>query len=517
MFHIIRGRFNSHRFILTVWMNKETHVRQGQTYTASKMTYQRLQYLTADTFTRAFDLTCQHFVIANIFYKFSKITNTWEVYKSFEISSGTDIQTPATIFNCKIVLKLGFSHNVIRQTLSNVSFNSNFNVCTEYHKFCYYFSCSKGTKKYSCPRCNLAYCSIDCYKSPNHIKCSEEFFKDCVLEEMALDSKMKSAPGPSDDVKKMYEILKRVENDEPTDSDLELSDDEGLDSDDDEGTVEDDNDLADRLEGIDLNDAEALWSKLTDSERQEFNKIIQSEDVTSILPEFKAWWERKIKRKLVTEMNGDAADEVEPHVEHPKIIESIVDFSRISTKSPAPCVLNNLKNVLAGYSSMVRFFYGEHGTSKHEAVTYLVSICANLRANANFDDSAVAIESIRQDALNEGYAIDEQDARQMKKDVNHLIEGPIQDKQTNTFVLAALSDLHNLFSTVKAEKKQTDSKPSTSTDEANHQNETMEEGVKFSKRFADQKTADCQSFRKGQLTAMIKKIEYYLAFVKKYQ
>lgn len=337
---------------------------------------------------------------------------------------------------------------------------------------------------------------------------------------MTMQSKMKNAPGPSDDVKKMYDILKRIDTEQPFDSDLELSDEE-LDSDDDEGSAEDD-DLSKRLEGIDLNDADAIWSKLTESEQKEFSKIVESEDVTSILPKFNAWWETKIKRKLVTEMNGDESDEPnpKPQIEHPKIIETIADFSRISTKPPANCVAHNLKNVLASYALMVRYFYGEHMTSKSEAVNYLVSVCANLRANVNFDDSSVAVESVRQDAINEGYSVDDHDMRQMKKDIDHLTDGPIQDKQTNTYVLAALSDLHCLFSVVKAEKKHTESKAAALSEE-NCQNkpshEPSTESDKFSKRYGDRKVSNGQNVERGKLNAMIKKIEYYLAFVKEYQ
>lgn len=344
------------------------------------------------------------------------------------------------------------------------------------------------------------------------------------MEEMTLQSKMKDAPGPSDDVKKMYEILKRIDSEQPFDSDLELSDEE-LDSDDDEDLAEDD-DLSKRLEGIDLNDADAIWSKLTEIERAEFSKIVESEDVTSILPKFNAWWEKKIKRKLVTEMNGDEYDEPEPEPEHPKIIDTIADFSHISTKPPANCVAHNLKNVLASYALMVRYFYGDYMTSKSEAVSYLLSVCANLRANANFDDSPVAVESVRQDAINEGYSVDEHDMRQLRKDVDHLTDGPIQDKQTNTYVLAALSDLHCLFTVIKAEKKHAESKvaasshthsPNTENSQKESSHEPSTESDKFSKRYGDRKISKGQSLERAKLNAMIKKIEYYLAFVKKYQ
>lgn len=387
--------------------------------------------------------------------------------------------------------------------------------------FFHHFSCNKLPPKYSCPRCNLAYCSVACYKSPNHLKCSEEFYKQNVLQEMALQSKEKSAStSQNDDVKHMYEILKRIENDESIDLDDDFDESDGeLDSDDEnyedcdadgEGS-----DLAKRLEGIDLNDADAIWSNLNEQERQDFKNIIQSEDVSAILPKFKAWWEKKSTVKLVTditddEMNGKPVNEVS--VEHPPIIESIVDFNRISTKLPASCVVNNLFNVLGAYTSMVRFFYGDYETSKIEAVTYLMSICGNLRTNANFDDLPMAVEAIRQDGLNDGYLIDEEDVRQIKRDIDSIIEGPFENKPTNTYILAALSDLHGLMVATKNELKLNKSKPAEKPDATE---EKATKSQEFSKRFNEQK-ADSSSLEKAKIVATIKKIEYYLAYANKF-
>lgn len=57
------------------------------------------------------------------------------------------------------------------------------------------------------------------------------------------------------------------------------------DSDDEEFT-----DINDRLNGIDLNDAEVVWSYLTDSEKAEFEHLVKSGDISKILPQFTPWW-----------------------------------------------------------------------------------------------------------------------------------------------------------------------------------------------------------------------------------
>ena len=42
--------------------------------------------------------------------------------------------------------------------------------------------CLKNPSKYTCPRCNTRYCSVECYKSEKHRDCSEMFYKDCFME-----------------------------------------------------------------------------------------------------------------------------------------------------------------------------------------------------------------------------------------------------------------------------------------------------------------------------------------------
>ena len=44
--------------------------------------------------------------------------------------------------------------------------------------------CLKQPSKYTCPRCNTRYCSVDCYKSEKHRDCSEMFYKHCFMEGM---------------------------------------------------------------------------------------------------------------------------------------------------------------------------------------------------------------------------------------------------------------------------------------------------------------------------------------------
>lgn len=351
---------------------------------------------------------------------------------------------------------------------------------------------------------------------------------------MALQSQSRcgtldNIPGLSDDVKRMYQMLKRMESTQSLNSsisDFDMSDEE-LDSDDEKADPDDTIDLSKRLEGVNLEDAEAIWAKLTVAEREEFEKIVQSDDVSNIMPTFHPWWENKVQRVLIQEINNDENEvqhEYGHSVDHPNIYDSIVDFETISPKAPASCVANNLINILAAYTATVRFCMGDHMHNATEATNYLVKICANLHSNANFDDQQLAIESIRCESHSAGFSIDDKDIQQIKKDIDFIAEGPDPAKQSNVFILAALSDLHGLLVAAKQMKKLSYAKAGSAssqqlahTSASTHCSSRHPEFQQFAKRFGDHKIAEFYDVERPKLHASIKKIEYYLAYAKRYK
>lgn len=121
------------------------------------------------------------------------------------------------------------------------------------------FSCENALAKYSCPRCNILYCSLPCYQSPSHLNCSEDFYKESVIEALNEQSDLDSKT-------KMMEILQRQHHNNKLNLDEFSDGDDGLDSDDND----DIDDITSRLEGVDLDDAEKVWEKLTEDEKQDF-------------------------------------------------------------------------------------------------------------------------------------------------------------------------------------------------------------------------------------------------------
>lgn len=327
-------------------------------------------------------------------------------------------------------------------------------------------------------------------------------------------------PGLSDDVKNMYRDLKRMDSITSIISDIS---EEGGDQ---FGEV---GDLADRLHGVDLKDADTIWAKLSESERRDVGKVVQTQNMTAVLPVFEPWWENKVHCIEISEVGSSGSDQSSAvstehkwrDLKHPKIKKSIAEFSQISAHPPAAHIENNLKNVLAAYTSTVRFFYGEHLRSAYDAVKYLYVICSSFKSNAIFFDSQLAIDAVRQEARREGLTIEDVDVQQIEKDIENITEGPDPNHRTNCYILAALSDLYRLIQLAKSRSslRSLQAKPSGSSSKSMQiipAQEQVRACNQFINRFGDFKIVEFISIEKSQIISTQETVEYFLAYAKKF-
>lgn len=331
-------------------------------------------------------------------------------------------------------------------------------------------------------------------------------------------------PGISDDFRQMYRDLKRMESTTSIISDIS---EEGLPFDNSqEKSSNDSSELAERLHGVDLSDADAIWSKLSESEREQMGQVVQQQNMTAVLPTFNPWWENKVHRIEISEVGADAMNVVSTEhewrdLQHPKIKKTIADFSKISIEPPKQHIENNLKNVLAAYTSTVRFFYGEHLRSAYEAVKYLFVICSSLKSeDTAFNDPKLAIDAIRTEARKEGLTIEDSDLLQMKIDIDNITEGPDPNHQTNCYILAALSDLYRLFQLAKSRSSSIAHTKAFTTShkklEIIPSQDQAQEFQQFITRFGDFKIVEFISMDRKKINSTMKKVEYFLAYAKKF-
>lgn len=316
------------------------------------------------------------------------------------------------------------------------------------------------------------------------------------------------------DVRKMYEILKRMEG-EPDEQSFDDEEDEELDSDDEElgkywnsfilfleilfffnCIFREGAELADRLQDIDLNDANAVWSQLTETERQEFENILQSNDISKLMEVHDPWWTIKSSKPLIEDITAKSeSTTISPNI--PPIFPNILSLAQVTAKPPAACLRHNIVNVLAGYSLTFRYFNGEHLTSSKEACSFLLSISSALKANANFDDDQMAIDAVLNDCANERIDLEDGQDELIREDVQRILGG--FDGDSHQYTLAALSDVHRLLLTAKKCF-------------SNHTVRTDDVG-EFSKRFMDHQNINLDLVNRNKLSASAKKLEFYLAFV----
>ncbi|KAL7421017.1 Zinc finger HIT domain-containing protein 2 [Cryptotrichosporon argae] len=140
--------------------------------------------------------------------------------------------------------------------------------------------CRKAESRYTCPRCNVAYCSLDCFRAQAHAQCSEPFYHETIKDSIAGDR------ASAEEKRAMMEMLRRFE---------EGADDLGPDDDDDDGdeAIE----LAAALDGVDLDsvDTNELFRLLPAAHRSAFLTALQDPDSAAA-------------RELLAQAGQDAAD-----------------------------------------------------------------------------------------------------------------------------------------------------------------------------------------------------------------
>ncbi|KAI0363141.1 hypothetical protein BV20DRAFT_1007803 [Pilatotrama ljubarskyi] len=217
--------------------------------------------------------------------------------------------------------------------------------------------CRRQFSRYTCPRCNIPYCSLVCFRSEKHADCSESFYR----KEVELD--VKSAPSASvEEKRRMMDLLKRFEEDSLDESPL-LAD---SDNEDEEGT----DDLHSRLQNLDLDSAsyEELWAALTPAEREKFLRAINdpnSELAQQLLgseelerERVEPWWEAPADAEPEDSSASSGGATARRHGAKPSIMsipEPLIKQSSNNALS-GPLLLYNICAVVITYAYIIRYF-----------------------------------------------------------------------------------------------------------------------------------------------------------------
>lgn len=355
--------------------------------------------------------------------------------------------------------------------------------------------CNARSRVYTCPRCGIGYCNVDCYKSEAHLECSESFYKQCIEDE--LKSQEKDAEGR----KKMIEILKRVHEQDLRNTDFESDDasDEGgraedeleeqLDSDDEENIP----DLEQRLQNVNLDNADEVWSALTNDEKQQFEALIKNGEIEKLLPQWVPWWTYHVKKELIQDIDQQNDKQINAY---PPLIEVLL-FNELQKASPN--VQFNIIHVIYTYAYVANYYNGDYSNCPLEATVIFLDLCDNIRLNKNYENAQSAIASVTQNIVSCNWLPqDEQTLSAFKEAGDMIMQGPEQ-KNKYFYIAIALSELHRLIMKAKEEISKYKNKS----------------GAKeFSKRFAQRYNVEYANLSKKTLVLHCKKLEYYLSWCK---
>ncbi|KAM3863078.1 zinc finger HIT domain-containing protein 2 [Diretmus argenteus] len=207
--------------------------------------------------------------------------------------------------------------------------------------------CRSKPSCYTCPRCNLPYCGLACYQSPDHSVCSEEFYKESVLRELknmgqseaegrekmqdillglrqkaerteggiesvlrevgVVSDEEEEGEGEAQERAQVLDLLSKLaelqQSGEGSTAEIEAilrklkevggQDGDGDFLDEEAEHREEELDMADRLSGLDIDtlSEEALWELLNSQEKEKFMGLIKGGAFGGLVPLWRPWWE----------------------------------------------------------------------------------------------------------------------------------------------------------------------------------------------------------------------------------
>jgi len=274
--------------------------------------------------------------------------------------------------------------------------------------------------KYTCPRCNMRYCSSDCYKCEAHAACSEQFYRQCFMDGL------QDMVSNGDERHKIVDMLRRLENDPSSErwsSDSEPED------------------LADRICDIDLDrHPERVWQRLTTAERQDFEQMVNDGRIASLVSLWTPWWIGNGLR-LVEEVSNKLHS-----INIPPALSNLPEITTLAKSGISDSVPFSVVNILYGYSYVARLYNGDHLDVAAESAQVLCSMSEALGRGV-FPDAALAVAGcIAQ--LDGGAAREHFVSREYScavlNDVCQIIAGK-RANSPNEFTVVALSDCHRIL------------------------------------------------------------------------
>lgn len=327
--------------------------------------------------------------------------------------------------------------------------------------------CTQNEARYTCPKCNAAYCSVVCYKTHSE-SCTEQFYEAHVRSEMALTQKSKDS-GDAADERQMQELLERAKQfqEQATAGDAQAMA------------------LAARLELLaKMDESELSLDCLTHEERAQFLSEVADGRLSQFVALWQPWWLRDphqyeqetaaLRRQgaLIEEI-GFSSDDEQEDKEEQDVSELLTIKSRTlpvalftaelaermppdlksllppGSAGPSPLLRVHLMEILFSYAMIMRTFNGDWQQDVEDAALTLLHLCQVLGQDAKFDSMAHVLHACKLKRVDNSVATTKtvgtvESHRLALSDAQALLT-------SRTFVLDALIDLRQLVASYRQE------------------------------------------------------------------
>nr|GMD11766.1 zinc finger HIT domain-containing protein 2 [Ipomoea batatas] len=229
--------------------------------------------------------------------------------------------------------------------------------------------CQKQFSLYTCPRCNIRYCSLPCYKS-HSLSCTESFMRENVMEELQQSQ-------PDEQSKqKMLEILKRLHSED----EMESLDEDEPDFSWSESTIQ-------KI----LSGSEISLDDLTLEEQKRYQKAIASGELSKLIKPWEPWWTKQSAKYISLGLDGTqlvqpiskeestatSEDDIESEPLHdipPGPESPLPSVSKLSAAAPSPLLAVHLVDIVYSYCFTLRIYNGDWQSDPIGSATVLLSV-----------------------------------------------------------------------------------------------------------------------------------------------
>ncbi|XP_006901513.1 PREDICTED: zinc finger HIT domain-containing protein 2 [Elephantulus edwardii] len=228
--------------------------------------------------------------------------------------------------------------------------------------------------RYTCPRCNVPYCSLRCYRA--HGACAEDFYRDQVLGELR---------GRTASPSRLASALRRLRQQRETEDEPE---DAGL------------------SPGPAPGGLAGLWERLTPAEKAAFERLLSRGEAGRLLPPWQPWWwarrsEPRLLEELEAPVGGDAAEPEgaepppgdAPTARAPAVPTRIPTLASLGRGPASPLVRFQLPNVLFAYAHTLALYHGGDPALLLDFCDTLLGVSGALGAQQVFASAEEALQA----------------------------------------------------------------------------------------------------------------------------